>query len=335
MKNKKVIILSSVAAVVVIGVVLSLALDWPVDTDRSSGDIGKSVRYSQKVETEKLSNMEELLRTDTAYRQDIANAYVVMHTRAMQFDALVELSNKTAGGIDEFAGLLKEMNAMRATVTNTCAQLNKAGNDLEAALLGEKRPDLEQNVINASLAYTTLQKQNRLADRFIETADNYLKKNKASDELKLVRDGWMEYQQMTAALEGDTEAAKHLEELGYQLTEEQTLAYIRDNEVLGIRTPILLGMGYPVFHNSDEMLGIRMPLELEMRDPAFHNTDEVLGIKKPDIEVMDKEELGIRAPLFLRKGEHIIYNGGESLIVINDIISATAQGLKIIVIKRL
>jgi hypothetical protein len=51
--------------------------------------------------------------------------------------------------------------------------------------------------------------------------------------------------------------------------------------------------------------------------------------------VMDKEELGIRAPLFLRKGEHIIYNGGESLIVINDIISATAQGLKIIVIKRL
>jgi len=337
MKNNKkgIIILSAVAVVVAVGIVLSLVMDWPVDTNQTSGDIGKSVRYSNKVATEKLTNMEELLRTDTAFRHDIASAYLVMVIRARQFDALVNLSNEAAGDIEAYADLLKDMNAMRTTLTNVCTQIEQAGDDLGAAYMGEECPELEQNVINASLAYTTLQKQNRLADRFIETADNYLKKNKASDELKLVRDGWMEYQQMTAALEGDTEAAKHLEELGYQLTEEQTLAYIRDNEVLGIRTPILLGMGYPVFHNSDEMLGIRMPLELEMRDPAFHNTDEVLGIKKPDIEVMDKEELGIRAPLFLRKGEHIIYNGGESLIVINDIISATAQGLKIIVIKRL
>ena len=316
MKNKKVIILSSVAAVIVIGVVLSLVLDWPVNKDRSSGDIGKSVRFSQKVSTEKLTNMEELLRTDTAYRQDIADAYVVMHTRVLQFDALVEMSNKAAGNTAEFADLLKEMNAMRSTVTNASAQLGKAGNDLEAVLSGKECPDLEQDVINASLAYTTLQKKNQLADRFIETADNYLKKNKASDELKLVRDGWMEYQQMTAALEGDTKAAKRLEELGYQLTEEQTLAFIRNNDELGIRITNTPDLGARI--TNTDVLDVRAPLFLRMRDPAFHNSDDVLGSRR---KIEKYREIEIKN------------NPNVNLIAINDVIIATAQGLKIIVIQ--
>ena len=305
MKKKKVIILLSVATVVVIGVALSLVLDWPINTDRSSGDIGKSVRYSQKVATEKLTNMEELLRTDTAYRQDIAEAYVMMHTRALQFDALVELSNEATSGIAEFADLLKEMNAMRTTVTNTCAQLEKAGEALETAFSGKECPDLEQNVINAALAYTTLQKQNRLADRFIETTDKYLKshsnnqtiKQSKINKLKLVRDGWMDYQQMTAALEGDAKAAKRLEELGYQLTEEQTLALLKDNEVLR-KGPIELGMRDPDFHNTGEVLGVRAPI--------FYNTDLMLGSR---LIIMNNHNISLKA--------------------LNDVIHATSQGNRV------
>jgi len=114
------------------------------------------------------------------------------------------------------------MNASREMVKNVCASLTQAGEDLNAALSGEERPDLAQNTINASLAYTTLQKQNKLADRFIATTDDYLKKSEADDLLKLVRDRWVDYQRQSAALDGDEKSAKALEEKGYLLNAEQS-----------------------------------------------------------------------------------------------------------------
>ena len=302
MKNNKkgIIILSAVAVVVAVGIVLSLVMDWPVDTNQTSGDIGKSVRYSNKVATEKLTNMEELLRTDTAFRHDIASAYLVMVIRARQFDALVNLSNEAAGDIEAYADLLKDMNAMRTTLTNVCTQIEQAGDDLGAAYMGEECPELEQNVINASLAYTTLQKQNQLADRFIETTDRYLKEHEASDELKLVRDSWMSYQQVTAALENDTKAAQHLEEQGYLLSNEQTLA--------------LLGMRDPDFHLSSDALGMRDPAfhlssdALGMRDPWFYMSSEVLGMRDPDFH-LSSDALGMRDPAFHLSSDDLLGRG--------------------------
>ena len=247
--NKKgIIILSAVAVIIVVGIVFSNLINWSVDTQQTSCDIGKSGLYANKVSTGKLTNMKELLLTDSAYKQDIVSAYTVMQTRAQQFNALVELSNEVGGEIEEFADLLKEMNKMRHMVTNACTQLDLASEDLDAALLGEERPDLDQNTINALLAYTTLQKQNHLADRFIETTDNYLKneelrikrKELKVEKLMLVRDSWMNYQQETAALENDTKAAKRLEEQGYLLSSKQTQKLLgsigpKNRELLGSR----------------------------------------------------------------------------------------------------
>ena len=63
----------------------------------------------------------------------------------------------------------------------------------------------EMNAINAALADTTLQKENKLADRFIETTDKYLEAAEGDDRLKFVRDQWVDYQKMTAALEGEAD----------------------------------------------------------------------------------------------------------------------------------
>ena len=224
MKKKNKIILGSVIAICILGLVCSIFIDWPVDINDADGDIAKSARFSRKQTTEKLTNMQELLQNDPAFKDGIVAAQVVMQTRAAQFAALVDMSNEVAGGIPEFGGLLKEMNASRVTVENVNNSLAEAGGELDAALGGEERPDLAQNTINAALAYTTLQKLNKLANQFIETTDKYLETAQGDDRLKFVRDQWLEYQQVTAALEGDKESADKLASKGNLLTGEKSLA---------------------------------------------------------------------------------------------------------------
>ena len=227
MKKKTVIILCSVAAVCAIGLVTSRFVDWPVNSNDTSGDIAKAARFSREQASEKLSNMEELLKTDSAYKDGIVAAQVVMQTRAAQFGTLVDLSNEVAGNIPAFAEVLKEMNANREVVNNVTNSLVESADNLNAALGGEECPDLAQTTINASLAYTTLQKQNKLADQFIEVTDKYLETAKADDQLKFVRDQWLEYQQMTAALEGDKARAEALAKKGNLLSGEKALAAFR------------------------------------------------------------------------------------------------------------
>lgn len=226
MKKKSIIILCSVAAVCAIGLITSHFVDWPVNSNDTSGDIAKAARFSREQASEKLSNMEELLKTDSAFKDGIVAAQVVMQTRAAQFGTLVDLSNEVAGNIPAFAEVLKEMNANREVVNNVTNSLVESGEKLNAALGGEESPKLAQSTINASLAYTTLQKQNKLATRFIETTDKYLETAQGNDQLKFVRDQWLEYQQMTAALEGDKARAEALAKKGNLLSGEKALAAV-------------------------------------------------------------------------------------------------------------
>ena len=225
MSKKSVIILGSV--VVVCGLFSSLFVDWPVDFSSASGDIAKATRFSREQASEKLTNMEELLQTDSAFKETIVVSQVVMQTRAAQFGTLVDMSNEVAGNIPAFAEVLKEMNASREMVNNVSTSLAESGEKLNAALDGEESPELAQSTINASLAYTTLQKQNKLATRFIETTDKYLETAQGNDQLKFVRDQWLEYQQMTAALEGDKASAEALAKKGNLLSGEKALAAFR------------------------------------------------------------------------------------------------------------
>jgi hypothetical protein len=180
------------------------------------------------MESEILTNMEELLKTDTTFKDGIVVAQMVMQTRAVQFGALVDMSNQVAGKIPAFAEVLKEMNATLEMVNNVANSLLESGNNLEAALSGKKCSNLEQTTINASLAYTTLQKQNKLANKFIDTTDKYLKTAKGDDHLKFVRDQWVDYQKMTAALDGDKDAAEAMAKKGNLLSGEKALVAMAD-----------------------------------------------------------------------------------------------------------
>ena len=228
MKKKSIIILCSVAAIFTIGLITSFFVDWPVDLNEADGDIAKAARFSREQASEKLTNMEELLQTDSAFKGGIVAAQVVMQTRAVQFGTLVDMSNEVAGNIPAFAEVLKEMNANSEMVNNVVSSLAESAEKLNAALGGEECPDLAQSTINASLAYTTLQKQNKLADRFIDTTDKYLETAQGDDRLKFVRDQWLEYQQMTAALDGDKAFAEVLAKKGNLLSGEKALAAVAD-----------------------------------------------------------------------------------------------------------
>ena len=228
MKKKSIIILCSVAAIFAIGLITSYFVDWPVDLNEADGDIAKAAKFSREEVSEKLTNMEELLQTDSAFKGGIVAAQVVMQTRALQFGTLVDLSNEAAGNIPAFAEVLKEMNANSELVDNVASSLAESADKLNAALGGEECPDLAQATINASLAYTTLQKQNNLATRFIETTDKYLETAQGDDKLKLVRDQWLEYQQMTAALDGDNTSAEVLAKKGNLLSGEKALAAVEN-----------------------------------------------------------------------------------------------------------
>ena len=238
MKKKSIIILCSVAAIFAIGLITSYFVDWPVELNEADGDIAKAARFSREQVSDKLTNMEELLQTDSAFKGGIVAAQVVMQTRAVQFGTLVDMSNEVAGNIPAFAEVLKEMNANSEMVNNVASSLAESAEKLNAALGGEKCPDLAQSTINASLAYTTLQKQNNLANRFIETTDKYLETAQGDDKLKLVRDQWLEYQQMTAALEGDKASAEALAKKGNLLSGEKALAAV-ENLDLNIKVVVL------------------------------------------------------------------------------------------------
>ena len=229
--KKKSVILYSLAAICVIGLITSYYIDWPVDIKATDGDISKAAKFSREQMSDNLTNMEELLQTDSAFKDGIVAAQVVMQTRAVQFGTLVDLSNEVAGNIPAFAEVLKDMNANRELVDNVAISLAESAEKLNAALGGKECPDLAQSTINASLAYTTLQKQNNLANRFIETTDKYLETAQGDDKLKLVRDQWLEYQQMTAALEDDKAYAEALAKKGNLLSGEQALAAVANFDI--------------------------------------------------------------------------------------------------------
>ena len=224
MKKKKSIIYACVGAVVIIGFAISYFVEWPIDYNNASGDIAKSSRFSRQLADAGVSNMQELLQNDEEFKNGLVTAYLVMKTRADQFNALVDMSVEVASGISEFESVLKDMKETQPMINNVCASVEAAGNDLNSALGGETANDLEQNTSNAALAYSTLQKQNNLADQFIEVADNYLKKEDGNDRLKFVRDQWLDYQQVTAALDQNEQLAQELGNKGYQLSEDKRVA---------------------------------------------------------------------------------------------------------------
>ncbi len=301
MKKKSIIILATVVAVCAIGLLASYLFSWPVNSDSTSGNIGKSSRFSRKTATERIDNMEELLRADEDYKNSILLAYSVMQARAIQFGNLVDMSNQAAGDIPEFKDVLDEMNEQAPIFTNVANALVEAGNNLNTVLGGMPCPDVTQSTINASLSYTTLQKQNYLANRFIDTTDKYIKKAQASEELMLVRDLWLEYQQMTAALEGDEKAAKALDKKGVLLTAEQALKASESFNVVNLAGIV----------TSNDMLGGLVPMAIFDPLRNVEISPDILNSQTTDL-------LGLTAsgaPEFYYGGRITYFNEGVDQLI--------------------
>ena len=363
MKKKSIIILCSVAAIFAIGLITSFFVDWPVDLNEADGDIAKAARFSREQASEKLTNMEELLQTDSAFKDGIVAAQVVMQTRAAQFGTLVDLSNEVAGNIPAFAEVLKEMNANREVVNNVTNSLVESADNLNAALGGEECPDLAQTTINASLAYTTLQKQNKLANRFIETTDKYLETAQGNDQLKFVRDQWLEYQQMTAALEGDKASAEALAKKGNLLSGEKALAAVSKCDLnakmtvlqscelaLSMNTPTQLGSAInpetlgrviSAFRSAAEVTMVNMTAEGALQsnqvekifsnalDEAMKNTsaDAIASMQKLGLDNVQKMASTQKEVLGLKKRGPVVFNSTVKMIGSNSNVMEAYQNM--------
>ena len=293
-KKTLLIIIASLALACALALVLSLVFDWPVNSEEAGGNIGKSSRFTRKTATERIDNMEELLQADENYKNSIVLAYSIMETRAMQFAALVDMSNQVAGDLPEFEDVLKDMNEAAPMVKNVVESLSAAGTDLNTVLKGESCPDVTQNTINASLAYTTLQKQNELANRFIETTDKYIKKADASDELLLVRDQWLDYQQMTAALEGDTKAAKELKKKGTLLPSEKVVSALNSFDVV-YQVPVYMGAN--LSKSLDVSSSVVNALPSEMVNKITNVLVKAAEGTETAIQSMENPTLGLLLPV--------------------------------------
>ena len=293
-KKTLLIIIASLALACALALVLPLVFDWPVNSEEAGGNIGKSSRFTRKTATERIDNMEELLQADENYKNSIVLAYSIMETRAMQFAALVDMSNQVAGDLPEFEDVLKDMNEAAPMVKNVVESLSAAGTDLNTVLKGESCPDVTQNTINASLAYTTLQKQNELANRFIETTDKYIKKADASDELLLVRDQWLDYQQMTAALEGDTKAAKELKKKGTLLPSEKVVSALNSFDVV-YQVPVYMGAN--LSKSLDVSSSVVNALPSEMVNKITNVLVKAAEGTETAIQSMENPTLGLLLPV--------------------------------------
>ena len=125
--KKKSIILCSLVAICAIGLITSLYVDWPVDFSKSDGDIAKAAKFSREEVSKDLSNMEELLKTDSAFKDGIVVAQVVMQTRTVQFGTLVNLSNEVAGNIPAFVSRLGPVLHQRLTGLHDAAEAEQLG----------------------------------------------------------------------------------------------------------------------------------------------------------------------------------------------------------------
>ena len=283
MKTKKaLVLLFSALAIIAIGLIVSFLINWPVDSSNASGNVAKASRFSRQTTTEKLSIMEELILNDENYKNSIVVSYVTMQMRANQFGSLVDISNEAAGEIPEFAVVLGKMNEVRQMAENVSASLQKAGESLEAVLSGESRPEMGQQTNDAALAYVTLQKQNKLATEFIDTADKYLATHEGTDQLKLVRDQWVGYQMMTASLEGDSNLEKEMADKKILLSAAQSsaaLAGFKTNnvsmmETVGEATATFLGIISLRNYDNPYATLLNMPLISQ------NFNDVVLGIRE-------------------------------------------------------
>ena len=130
----------------------------------------------------------------------------------------------------------------------------------------------------------TLQKQNNLATRFIETTDKYLETAQGDDKLKLVRDQWLEYQKTTAAIEGDKASAEALAKKSYLLSGEKALAAV---ENLDLNAKVALLQSCEMAQRIKVPSQIRSDISskaLEKAQKLFSVQDVVLSAKPPKKE---------------------------------------------------
>lgn len=176
-----------------------------VDDALLGGDIGKAKVYNHSTGGE-VNVGADLLRSDSAYRQEVLASYLLLGSRVNAADSLVTRTWLATGGVDSLTELNKTMEALAKKTKNAKALYEQLFIETDKVLAGGSSGGYEQLVNNAGHAFFVVDNEMAACADFIGALSEY--GVKAGDEQMLaLAGGWIEYGVEDAVLTGAEDEA--------------------------------------------------------------------------------------------------------------------------------
>lgn len=186
---------NAVLAIVAVAVVAYFAgtyFKFPsVDVNMSYGDIGKAKSYKSAT-AEEIDAAMELLSSNEDIQRTALLANALLSGRVDAMDSLAQASYAATDGIEELAGLHKQLEGTCFRTGNAKAAFGRYGEELLKVIDGKKSVSYEQAANNAFLAYSVLESNVRNCDAMVDQIATYLQKND-NEQLDALACAWVEF----------------------------------------------------------------------------------------------------------------------------------------------
>lgn len=190
-----------VLILVITGYVAGAFIGIPfVDNELLRGDIGKAKIYNNSTDSD-VNVVVDLLRSDSANRQEMIASYFLLSSRVNAADSLVTLTWQVTEGIDSLKQLNKTMEALAKKTKNAKALYEQLFIETDKVLAGGSSGDYEQLTNNAGHAFFIVDNEMAACADFISTLADYGIKT-GNEKVLAVAGGWIEYGMEDAVLSG-------------------------------------------------------------------------------------------------------------------------------------
>jgi len=251
MKKTKIGII--VACVAIGFYVIGAMIGWPGKSPLLAGDAANASKSKIKVVNIDQDAIQEKLKSDTTYCNEMLAAVGMMQINAQQFETLLDVTIKNCGSVAKLKTCIEQMKDFQETAHNANLAINQVATDMELLTKGEKVLSFEQDLNNASLSFSILDRASTLADMFVDEVNKLDEKN---ETLETLQAEWLSFAFSNSLLNCNQYHFNHLEELATAFMNQQQLQGGRNTEVLkGIRNSEQLGANLDLLSATFELLG--------------------------------------------------------------------------------
>lgn len=207
MSTKKTKTVLIAIAILLVGYLAGALIGWPnPNTDILSGDIGKVNRHKSDVVSSKMSLLEERLLTDSVFFGQTTSTLIYLAARTAEFEEYAAYTEKVVPSYSALSQYKEPMQKIVSFAKNANAASNNALVMLNQIKEEETTgSDIENAINNAFLSFMMVQKQSKVSEDFVSSADDFLKGKDASsyEDLLLARHLWASFNLVEAIQEGE------------------------------------------------------------------------------------------------------------------------------------